>query len=71
MINRTELIERAERGEVIGTGTQQIRLLVERAKWAFDRLAAIQAAQVYFRDPERKMVCDIIANGFTEKGKSK
>lgn len=30
------------------------------------RYEALQAAQHTMRDPERKTVCDILANGYTE-----
>lgn len=34
------------------------------------RVDRLQAAQKYMRDPERKMVCDIIANGTTNQGQA-
>lgn len=37
-----------------------------KAAWYAMRVNRIQVAQEYMRDPERKMVCDIIANGSTE-----
>lgn len=35
------------------------------ARWRGDRLDALQRQQRVMRDPERKMVCDILANGST------
>ena len=58
-----ELIERAERGEVVGDGSQQLSLLVEQKRWAFDRLRILQAEQTAFREPERTIVCNVLANG--------
>ena len=37
-----------------------------KAAWYALRVNRLQHAQQFMRDPERKMVCDIIANGSTE-----
>lgn len=46
-------------------GDLQAKLASERRKREFysRRCEALQAAQVGMRDPERKMVCDVLANG--------
>lgn len=36
-----------------------------KSAWYEMRVNRLQEAQKYMRDPERKMVCDIIANGST------
>ncbi len=36
-----------------------------RAAWYALRVDRMQSQQKYMRDPERRMVCDIIANGMT------
>lgn len=37
-----------------------------KAAWYALRVDRLQHAQQFMRDPERKMICDIIANGSTE-----
>ena len=42
-----------------------ITRLQHKAEWYEKRVNELLKAQVSMRDPERKMVCDIIANGST------
>lgn len=39
------------------------KCLRQELEWYKHRCAMMQAMQVYMRDPERTMVCDILANG--------
>lgn len=43
-----------------------IVMVKNKAAWCALRVNRLQHAQQFMRDPERKMVCDIIANGSTE-----
>lgn len=44
---------------------EQVQDLTFSREWAFHRLQTLQDQQQVMRDPERKMVCDILANGRT------
>jgi len=44
---------------------EEIERLRESVAWHERRWAELQKQQAQMRDPERKMVCDILANGKT------
>lgn len=54
-------------GEDIDIGYEVMRLR-DALEWRDKRLAALGNAQTKMREPERKMVCDILANGSTREG---
>jgi hypothetical protein len=41
--------------------------LEAKVSWYIDRFNKLQEVQTRFRDPERKVVCDILANGTTKE----
>ena len=52
-------------GHTMSDAVDAIAREVRRAAWFKQRCDALQDAQKHMRDPERKMVCDILANGKT------
>lgn len=44
---------------------KEIKYLKSRIEWYKERCDQLQKKQLEMRDPERKMVCDILANGST------
>ena len=52
-------------GHTMSDAADAIAREVRHAAWFRQRCDALQAAQKHMRDPERKMVCDILANGKT------
>jgi hypothetical protein len=48
---------------------REIKRLQDRCEWYKLRCDALQQQQRFMRDPERKMVCDILANGKTSVDK--
>lgn len=65
--NLDELLAWAESGESTGGERthESLKRLVSEVRWYQRRATALQVVQKQMRDPERKMVCDILANGCT------
>jgi len=58
-------IKSRETGKLLADALAEIDRERRRVAWYSQRFDALQAAQKNMRDPERGMVCDILANGMT------
>jgi hypothetical protein len=51
------------------TITEELKNLERSREFHYMRTNAIQEVQGYFRDPERQIICEILANGYSIKAK--
>ena len=68
-LHNLEGLEAADRIEFLEAEVERLqareRELIEALAWRHRRFNTLQAAQRHMRDPERRVVCDILATGTT------